>query len=201
MALVADDEDAIRSLVQRKLEQEGYRVLTAADGQACLDLWNKERPPVVIVDLRMPGMRGEEVVRQIKAESPATVAIVMTGHGSLDSAVDMLATGCDGYLLKPLSDLSVVPLTIQQARERQRLLLRGTLLERSSRAQTRALVEVGEGLVNPVSRLQENLGALRAAAADGDLEEVSALLEDADKQMEALAEVLEVLSRTNASSE
>jgi DNA-binding NtrC family response regulator len=100
--LVADDEAGVRESLAEVLRDAGYAVETAADGTAALDAINAYDFAVVITDLRMPGADGLTVLRKLREVAPQTVPLVMTAHGSVESAVEALRAGAADYLLKPL---------------------------------------------------------------------------------------------------
>lgn len=190
-ALVADDEETLRELLGTKLRRDGYRVLTAATGEECIEIFRRERPQVVITDIMMPGMSGEEVVQTVKAESPATITIIVTAYATMDSVLRMLDTGCDGYLTKPIVNLDTLGVAIRQAASRRRALTRSAVLERMSRRQSEILLALLEGFVPSVERLQDNLGALGSACEARDVEETHALLDAAQEEIAALGELLD----------
>jgi len=118
--LVVDDEEMNRDLLEQILAREGYQVATAANGQAALELLRQETFHVVLSDLRMPGMTGVEVIRELKTLAPFTVGIIHTAYGSVESAVEAMKAGAYDYVTKPVlrDELLVV---IQRALEFQRL--------------------------------------------------------------------------------
>ena len=85
--LLVDDEPGIRKVVGIALMDFGYAVLEAANGDEGLEIFRREKPPVVITDIRMPGMDGLDLLRAIKAEAPETEVILVTGHGDMDVAI------------------------------------------------------------------------------------------------------------------
>ncbi len=102
--LVIDDEESIRKMMRMSLEMDGYEVLTAANGEAGLEVFDKEKPPIVLLDVRMPGMDGLDVLDAIKSRAPDTEVIVVTGHGDMTTAVECLRREASNFLTKPLSD-------------------------------------------------------------------------------------------------
>jgi DNA-binding NtrC family response regulator len=100
--LVADDEPGIRESLAEVLRDAGYRVATAADGDAALAALEQQDFAVVVTDLRMPGADGLAVLRRAREISPQTVVLVMTAHASVESAVAALRAGAADYLLKPV---------------------------------------------------------------------------------------------------
>ena len=101
--LVIDDDESLRRVTEYNLAKAGYRVLTAPDGEAGLRLFNREQPALVITDLQMPRLTGDEVLRRIKEDKPATLVIVITAHGTVETAVEAMKIGAFDYLTKPFS--------------------------------------------------------------------------------------------------
>jgi DNA-binding NtrC family response regulator len=106
--LVAEDDDIVRITVVDHLRLNGWQADEAANGKTALELVQKNNYDVVLSDIRMPGMGGEQLLAEIKQVSPATEVILMTAHGSTDDAVNCLKKGAADYILKPfnLDDLT-----------------------------------------------------------------------------------------------
>ena len=100
--LVIDDEKNIRTGLQAALELDGYEVLLAEDGTTGLSLALNNEVDLVITDLRMPGVSGEDVLRRITTETPGIPVIVLTGHGTVENAVEAMRSGAYDFLTKPL---------------------------------------------------------------------------------------------------
>jgi len=105
--LVVDDEQNMVDLVAGYLAREGYRVLTAADGPAALDLALTANPDVVVLDVMLPGIDGVEVCRRLRAFSDAYVLMVTARTEEVDKIVG-LAVGADDYVTKPFSPRELV---------------------------------------------------------------------------------------------
>jgi DNA-binding response OmpR family regulator len=101
--LIVDDEDTLRYFLKRTLQDEGYRVSEAADGQTALDLLDGTTFDLALVDLRMAGVDGLEVMRQFRLRSPETQIIIVTAYASVPSAVEALRHGAHDYLTKPVN--------------------------------------------------------------------------------------------------
>ena len=99
--VVIDDEDSICEGCFQTLEADGYRTTTAPDGRKGLELIETVHPKVVVVDLKMPGITGMEVLAEVSKIDPTIVTIVITGYGSVDSAVESMKVGAFDYLTKP----------------------------------------------------------------------------------------------------
>lgn len=117
--LIIDDEKNIREGLGANFEMEGYNVKLAENGQQGLEFISKGDIDLVITDLKMPGISGEEVLRKVTTETPGIPVIVLTGHGSIDSAVDAMRNGAYDFLTKPLNldQLTMIVKRALQARE------------------------------------------------------------------------------------
>jgi DNA-binding response OmpR family regulator len=101
--LVVDDEERIRLFARETLERAGHIVTTAGSGEEALDCLQDTAFDLAILDLKLGGpVDGQRVLESIRWRWPATVIVMLTAHGSLESAVDAIQEGVDGYLLKPV---------------------------------------------------------------------------------------------------
>ncbi|PRP94062.1 Alginate biosynthesis transcriptional regulatory protein AlgB [Enhygromyxa salina] len=119
--LVVDDEDGLREFMTEVLEDEGHEVDQAADGVEALAKLEAAAYQLVLSDLKMPRMGGMEVVRRVRSEQPETEVIILTAHGTVDSAVEAMKLGVFDYLQKPLDSPTQLRLLVAHALERQRL--------------------------------------------------------------------------------
>lgn len=99
--LIVDDEKDFVEMFSLRLTGQGEKVSTAYSGQEALDLLEKTQIDVVILDIRMPGMDGIETLKKIKAAHPLVEVIMLTGHGSTETAVEGMKAGAFDYLMKP----------------------------------------------------------------------------------------------------
>lgn len=120
--LIIDDEKNIREGLAASFEMDGYDVCLAADGKEGLSYIEKGGIDLVITDLRMPGLSGEEVLRRVTTETPGIPVIVLTGHGSIDAAVDAMRNGAYDFLTKPLN-LDQLSLIVKRALQNRELSL------------------------------------------------------------------------------
>jgi CheY-like chemotaxis protein len=116
--LVIDDDPVIGKSIDRVLSPKGYAVITAADGAQALDRLAREDYDVVFTDIRMPGMDGVEVARQIKASRPWLPVVIVTGYGSQASEDEARAVGVSGFLHKPLSPEMIEASATEALREK-----------------------------------------------------------------------------------
>jgi two-component system response regulator RegA len=101
LMLVVDDDDVLRERLARALRGRGYEVVTAPGCDEALTAARAEPPELAVVDLRMPGRSGLDLVRALRALDPATKIVVLTGYGSIATAVEAMRLGATNYLPKP----------------------------------------------------------------------------------------------------
>jgi DNA-binding response OmpR family regulator len=141
--LIVDDEANIRKILERTLARSGWKVETANDGQEALTKVSVETYDLIMLDLYMEPIDGMEVLERIKQVDPDTVVIILTAHGSLDSAVEALRLGAFDYLFKPASPESI------QLRVKEGLAFRKAALQR------RRLMSQIESLKNMLADLDD----------------------------------------------
>ncbi|MCS6897237.1 MAG: sigma-54 dependent transcriptional regulator [Nitrospira sp.] len=118
--LVVDDEEAIRTSLRSILEDEGYQVMVASSGAEALKVYGNDPPDLMLLDIWMPEMDGLETLRRVKELAPASQVMMMSGHGSIETAVKAIKLGAYDYIEKPLS-LESVTLRVKHALEQFRL--------------------------------------------------------------------------------
>jgi two-component system NtrC family sensor kinase len=116
--LLIDDEETNVRVLAMSLRSDGHEILSAISGQEGLAVFNAERPEIVITDIKMPGMDGIEVLRQIKIMEPDAEVIIITGHGDIDNAIEALKLGASDFINKPIRD-DVMTVAIQRAEEKR----------------------------------------------------------------------------------
>jgi DNA-binding NtrC family response regulator len=157
--LIVDDEKNLRLLLRRLLEEAGYRVREARDGPEALSIAEGEGIDLCLLDFRLPGMDGLEVMRRLTTVSPATTVVMMTAYGTVPSAVAALRAGAYDYLLKPFDDNAAVLSAVGRALERDRLRRENLYLsqELADRLHFRGIVGRGKAM-------QEVMGLARQVA-------------------------------------
>lgn len=120
--LLIDDNDLVRQAFRRILQQAGFAVLEADGGESGLELFREAAPAAVLVDLRMPGIDGLEVLSRLSQESPETPVIVVSGEGSMTDALSALRFGAWDYVTKPLLQSEILAQTVTRALDKARLL-------------------------------------------------------------------------------
>ncbi|SMC85566.1 two component, sigma54 specific, transcriptional regulator, Fis family [Desulfocicer vacuolatum DSM 3385] len=116
--LIVDDEEAMRESLSAWLVREGYRVTTASSGPNALDSLEKHLSQLVLVDMRMPGMDGLELLREIKTAYPEVMVVMITAYGSIESAIKAMKQGASDYLLKPFDPEQLIVLIEKLAAQR-----------------------------------------------------------------------------------
>jgi DNA-binding NtrC family response regulator len=120
--LIVDDEPDVVANWARLLGREDYPCTTATDGERAMALLETEHPDVVLTDLKMPRVDGMQVLARALELDPDVVVIMITGHGTVESAVEAMRAGAFDYLLKPLPSNEVLRLAVERAAERRRLI-------------------------------------------------------------------------------
>ena len=120
--LVVEDDMSLRELLQMELSRSGYKVTVAANGEEGLGLYREEIFNVVLLDVRMPGLDGVEVLKLMRLESNLPEIIMFTGHGTIETAVECIKNGAYDYLTKPIK-LDELEMLIDKAHEKNLLRL------------------------------------------------------------------------------
>ncbi|MBE9581467.1 MAG: response regulator [Proteobacteria bacterium] len=115
--LLIDDEEPVRKILGLYLRSKDYEVITAADGKEGIELFQQERPLIVLTDVKMPGMDGIEVLKRIKQVSPETEVIVITGHGDMDLSIQSLQLDASDFITKPVGN-EALSVALQRAEQR-----------------------------------------------------------------------------------
>jgi signal transduction histidine kinase len=138
--LLVDDEEGIRKVLGISLADRGYQVHTAADGTEAMQVFKNVRPPIVLTDIKMPGVDGIDLLKQLKQIEPETEVIMITGHGDISLAIKSLKFEATDFITKPIDD-DILEVALKRARERIEL-----------RSQLKAYTENLEKLVEEKSR-------------------------------------------------
>jgi DNA-binding NtrC family response regulator len=116
--LVVDDEEAMRESLRAWLEKAGHEVEPAAGGSAALDILSRAPCDLALVDIKMPGMDGHELLQRIREEHPRVMVVMITAYGSIESAVEAMKQGATDYLLKPFDPEHLMLLIEKLARQK-----------------------------------------------------------------------------------
>ena len=119
--LIVDDETSIRDSLTGILQDEGFTLTTAANGEEALSRLREEKPDLILLDIWMPGMDGLDTLAKVRELQPDQLVIMMSGHGTIETAVKATKLGAHDFIEKPLS-LEKLLLCIQNALKLNRLL-------------------------------------------------------------------------------
>ena len=153
--LVVDDDEGVRDALKMTLEYEGYECLFARSGREGLDLLGAESVDLVLLDVKMPGMDGLEVLRRMRERGDAVPVIVISGHGTISTAVEATKQGAFTFLEKGFEG-DVLKVNIRNALEQHRL--------KSEVSRYRALAEIRHEMVGESPALRGVTDAIRRAA-------------------------------------
>jgi DNA-binding NtrC family response regulator len=120
--LVVDDEKNIREGLGKAIELDGHNVLLAPDGKRALDIVNNTDIDLIVADLKMPGVSGQELLKQVTSAYPTIPVIILTGHGTIETAVEAMRDGAFDFLTKPVN-LDRLSLLIKRALSNRKLVL------------------------------------------------------------------------------
>lgn len=141
--LIVDDEQNILLYLSEALEDEGYQIITKTNGEDAIESLQQEDYDLLLVDLKLRDMEGLEVMRKAKERDPDSVVIMLTGHGSLESAVEAIRYGAFDYLLKPCS-VQDLKSSLRRGLEKREDDLQQKRLATQARQFARAVIEGGE---------------------------------------------------------
>ncbi len=128
--LIVDDEEDILYVLEGHLSRAGYSVTTARDGEEALAQFREARHDLVIADVRMPRLDGLGLLKALREIDPGIGVIMITGHGSIDTAVEAMKVGAYDYLTKPFRHINEILLTVERALEKPRLVVEVQRLRR-----------------------------------------------------------------------
>ena len=190
--LVIDDEKVIRDSCTRILIPEGHIVKSAEDGDIGLRLFKEFRPDLVLVDLKMPGKSGMDVLGEIEGSDPNVIKIVITGYATASSAVDAMKRGAYDFIPKPFTPDEIL-LIVARGLERRRLLLESEALRVEREMRRRNMISlVSHELRAPLAATMQYLEVILGGMAGEISSEAKEMIDRCDIR---LKELLELLSR------
>ena len=196
--LVVDDEDIVRSLLQRTLEVAGYDVATAANGQEALDKVSEMEFDAALLDVKMPGMSGIEVLQQMTIHHPQTCVVMVTDVGDAETAIDAMKAGAYDYIIKPFNPDDVA-LKLRSALVKRSQIMeneRNRLeLEKKVGEQTQRLQQQFAELVETLAREHKLLYSLAESKRGGVKSLFSKLPKELQEPMSSVEEFSEALVR------
>ncbi len=159
--LTVEDDEFVREIIVAFLEDTGYNVLQAENGREGIEIFRREKPDLVLLDLRMPEIDGLEVLSMVTREAPDTPAIVVSGMGTIGDAIKALKFGAWDYISKPIHDMAVLEHSVFRALERADLLKENFLyrehLEDEVKKRTSEVLQRGRELEVAYKNLQHEM--------------------------------------------
>jgi signal transduction histidine kinase len=187
--LVVDDESGIRFFLEEIFTRDGYQVVTVDSGEAALERIAAQEFDLALIDLKMKGIGGIDVLTALRRQSPDTAAIILTAHGSMETAVEALRYGAHDYLFKPCE--------ADELRESVRTGLLKRQQELEGRAKSTFASNVSHELRNPLASIGLNLYLLERGKPEERDSYLNALKQEANR-MKSLIESTLTLSRLEA---
>ena len=165
LILTIDDEKFIRNSFTDILEDNGYEVIQAENGQIGLEKIREHKPDLILCDLQMPEMNGLDVVRTVKAKFEKIPILIVSGAGVLDDAIEAVRLGAWDYLVKPLFNLDVLLQAVEKALDRAKLIAENEAYQKNLEEQTVKLQQE----IEDRKRTEKQLVQSEKMAALGDL--------------------------------
>ena len=150
--LVVDDEESLRGIVTQVLKEDGHDVTEASSAEEALEIFQQGSYPLVISDIKMPGMSGIELLQEIKKLNTDTQFIIMTSYASLDTVITAMRHGAYDYLIKPFEDIDLVTAVANRAIEKIQLIKENQLLVNELVNKNNDLQKANERLVEMAVR-------------------------------------------------
>lgn len=185
--LIADDEKNIRNGLQLALEDEGYSILLASDGKEAWDLITTNNVDMLITDLRMPRMSGQDLLKKVSSNYPTMPVVILTGHGTIEAAVEAMRNGAVDFMTKPLN-LDRLFLLIRRAFSNlelhdQNAALKKELAELKRHSGYTKIIGKSEGMVRLMDTVKQVADATASVLVTGDSGVGKELVADALHQL------------------
>lgn len=148
--LIVEDDESMAKVLERLAREQNWTYRVARNGVEALEIFSRELIEVALIDINLPGFNGMQILEHVKQNRFATEAIMITGVGTVETAVQAIKMGAYDYLTKPFDDIQKVGALVEKARERYQLVQKIKLLERSQSDQFQF-----EGIVGKSAKMQE----------------------------------------------
>ena len=190
--LVIDDEEMVRKSCAKILTEEGHAVRAAENGDQGLKMFNEFKPDLVLIDLKMPGKNGMQVLEELEYEDPDVVKIVITGYATVSSSVNAMKKGAYDYIPKPFSPDELVLIVTRGLEKRRFLIEKRALLLSQEKIRRNMVSLVSHELRAPIAATVQYLEVILEGVAGDISAEAKELIHRCD---ERLREMLELISR------
>ena len=166
LILIIDDEESIRDGCRQALEKLGYAVLDAGDGNEGIKIAREAKPDIALIDLKMPGISGMEIIEILSRDLPDMVLVMITGYATIVSAVEAIQKGAYDYLPKPFSPDQLRAVTQRAIEHRNLKIETRRLREEKDRMEKSFITFVSHEMRSPLVVIRQYLEALKAVAGD-----------------------------------
>ena len=188
--LVIDDEEAIRDSCCQVLAKAGYKTQTAEDGNVGLEKITEMKPDLVLVDLKMPGMSGMEVLEKIAQIDPSIICVVITGYATIESAVEAMKRSAYDFLPKPFTP-DQLRIVVKRGLERRRLAIEAERLRREKQMMRENFVTlVSHQLRSPLASARQYFGVIKEGFAGDVTDKQKQIIETAGKYLDDLMQLI-----------
>jgi len=190
LVLIIDDEEAMRDSCSQILLKDHYAVETAKDGATGIQLIRALHPALVIVDLKMPGMSGFEVLENLPGLDPHIVAVVITGYATVDSAVEAMKRGAHDFLPKPFTP-EALRIIIARGLERRRLILEAEALRKEKQLlEENFITMVSHQLRSPLVAIQQYFEVMLAGLEGATDDRMKEMIRKANERLDSLLRLI-----------
>lgn len=188
--LVIDDEESMRDSCRQVLTKAGYRTQTAENGNVGLQKIREAKPELVLVDLKMPGIGGMELLEKIAEIDPNIISVVITGYATIESAVEAMKRNAYDFLPKPFTP-DQLRIVIKRGLERRKLAVESARLRREKEIMRKNFVTlVTHQLRSPLASVRYYFGAIREGFAGDVTDTQKELIEKATKRLDDLMQLI-----------
>jgi len=188
--LVIDDEEAIRDSCSQVLAKAGYRTQTAPNGNIGLEKIVEAKPDLVLVDLKMPGISGMDVLEKIAETDASIVSVVITGYATVESAVQAMKRNAYDFLPKPFTP-DQLRIVVKRGLERRRLVIEAERLRREKQMMRENFVTlVSHQLRSPLASVRQYFGVIREGFAGDVTDKQKQIIEKANKYIDDLMQLI-----------
>lgn len=188
--LVIDDEDVILDACKLVLKKEKYKIWTAKDGEKGLFKTKKFKPDIILLDLKMPGMNGIEVLKKLKEIDEKIVTIIITGYGTVNSAIETMKLGADDFLRK-LFTPEQLRYAVRKGIEKKEISLKTLNLQKEQEIMRDNFIKiVSHEMKTPLFAIQQNLEVILSGMAGKIEGDVKKILERINMRLKGLMELI-----------
>jgi len=188
--LVIDDEKAMRDSCYQVLSKDGYATETAENGQSGLQKIREVRPDLVLIDLKMPGMGGMELLEKIGQIDPDIISIVITGYATIESAVEAMKRNAYDFLPKPFTP-DQLRIVIKRGLERRRLAAESARLRREKKMMRENFITlVSHQLRSPLASVKQYFGVIREGFAGEVTDKQKEIIQKAGGYIDSLVQLI-----------